>query len=203
MNQKPPVVSALGAVPKLNSEDVHLIHDCSMPKGKSFNSYSEVNSFKFQTLDDAIKLLKPGYFMSKIDLKSLYRSVRIHPSNYTGTGLKWRLKGGKVKVTYFVDTRLPFGGKHSPEISNRLTQTVRWIMAKKGFEAIVVYLNDILVIGKSMEACQAAFNSLLSLPRNLGLWINWKRLVCPTQKLVFWVCCSTRFNVLCHCMRLN
>ena len=111
VNEKSPVVSALGAVPKPDSEDVRLIHDCSMPKGKGFNSYFKVNSFKFQTLDDAIKLLKPGYFMSKIDLKSTYRSVPIHPSNYAGTGLKWRFKGGKVKFTYFVDTRLPFGGK--------------------------------------------------------------------------------------------
>ena len=105
VKEKPPVVSALGAVPKPDSEDVRLIHDCSMPKGKGFNSYSKVNSFEFQTLDDAIKLLKPGYFMSKIDLKSAYRSVPIHPSNYAGTGLKWRFKGGKVKFTYFVDTR--------------------------------------------------------------------------------------------------
>ena len=203
VNEKPPVVSALGAVPKPDSEDVRLTHDCSMPKGKGFNSYSKVNSFKFQTLDDAIKLLKPGYFMSKIDLKSAYRSVLIHPSNYAGTGLKWRFKGGKVKFTYFVDTRLPFGGKRSPEIFDRLTQAVRRIMAKKGFEAIVVYLDDFLVIGESMEACQAAFDSLLSLLQNLGFPINWKKVVCPTQRLFFWVCCSTRFSVLCHCLRLN
>ena len=206
MNEKPPVVSALGAVLKPDSEDVRLILDCSMPKGKGFNSYSKVNSFKFQTLDDAIKLLKPGYFMSKIDLKSAYRSVPIHPSNYAGTRLKWRFKGGKVKFTYFVDTiaRLPFGGKRSPEIFNRLTQAVKRIMAKKGFEAIVVYLDDFLVIGESMEACQAAFDSLLSLPQNLGFRINWKKVVYPTQRLVFFlVCCSTRFSVLCHCLRLN
>ena len=92
VNEKPPVVGALSAVPKPDSEDVHLIHDCSMPKGKGFNSYSKVNSFKFQTLDDAIKLLKPGYFMSNIDLKSAYRSVPIHPSNYAGTGLSGDLK---------------------------------------------------------------------------------------------------------------
>ena len=85
VNEKPPVVSALGAVPKPDSEDVRLIHDCSMPKGKGFNSYSKVNSFKFQTLDDAIKLLKLCYLMSKVDLKSAYRSVPIHPSNYAGT----------------------------------------------------------------------------------------------------------------------
>ena len=95
--------------------------------------------------------------MAKIDLKSAYRSIPIHPSNYAGTGLKWKFKGNKVKFTYFVDTRLPFGGKRSPEIFNRLTQAVRHIMAKKRFNAVVVYLDDFLVIGETKEACQAAF----------------------------------------------
>ena len=93
--------------------------------------YSEINYFKFQTLDDAIQLLQPGYVMAKIDLKSAYRSIPIHPSNCAGTGLKWKFKGNEVKFTYFVDTRLPFGGKRSPEIFNCLTQAVRRIMAKK------------------------------------------------------------------------
>ena len=95
------------------------------------------------------------------------------------------LKKVKVKFTYFVDTRLPFGGKCSPEIFNRLTIFNRRIMAKKGFEAIVVYLDDFLVIGESMEACQAAFDSLLSLLQNLGFRINWQKVVYPTQRLVF------------------
>ena len=48
--------------------------------------------------------------MGKVDLKSAYRSVPIHPSNYAGTGLKRKFKGNKMKFTYFVDTKLPFGG---------------------------------------------------------------------------------------------
>ena len=167
VQNKPTIVSALGAIPKLDSSNVRLIHDCSMPPGKGFNSYSRSNYFKSQTLDDALKMIGPGYFLSKIDLKSAYRSVPIHPSNYAGTGLKWKFKGNKGKFTYFVDTRLPFGGKRSPEIFNRLTQAVRRIMARKGYNAIVVYLDGFLVIGESREACQAAFDALLSLPKNL------------------------------------
>ena len=36
-----------------------------------------------------------------------------------------------------------------------------------------------------MEACQAAFDSLLSLLQNLGFRFNWKKVVYPTQRLVF------------------
>ena len=55
--------------------------------------------FKFWSLYDAIKLLKPNYFMAKIHLKHAYRSIPISPAN-----------------SYYYDTRLQFGAKSSPEI---------------------------------------------------------------------------------------
>ena len=81
-----------------------------------------------------------------------------------------------MKLTYFVDTRLTFGGKRSHEI---------FIMARKSFNAIVVYLDDFLVKGESHEACQAAFDTLLSLSQNLGFRINWNKMVYLTQRLAF------------------
>ena len=152
---------------------------------KGFKSYAGSEYFKFQTLEDVLKLMGPGYFLAKIDLKSACRSVPIHPSNYVGTGLKWKFEGNKVTFTYFVDTRLLFGGKKAPEIFNRLTQAVRRIMARKGFSAIVVYLDDFLIIGESELACRAAFGTLLSLLSNLGFEINWKKVVQSTQRLIF------------------
>ena len=78
---KPAIISALGAIPKPDSHEVRLIHDCSRPAGLALNDYIDTCPFKFQTLDDAIHLLKPNYFMAKIDLRHAYRSVPIHPSN--------------------------------------------------------------------------------------------------------------------------
>ena len=77
---KPAIISALGAIPKPDSSEVRLIHDCSRPHGQALNDYISTCSFKFQTLDDAVQLLKPNYFMAKIDLCHAYRSVPIHPS---------------------------------------------------------------------------------------------------------------------------
>ena len=123
--------------------------------------------------------------MSKIDLHHAYRSVPTHPKNYQGTGLKWKFKGNKAKFTFLVDTRLPFGGRRSPEIFHRLTQAVRRIMARKGYHALVVQSDDFLIIGESKEACQAAFDALLALLLNLGFSISWHNVVHPTQCLVF------------------
>ena len=46
------------AIPKPNSSEVRLIHDCSRPHGHAVNDFSGTWYFKFQSLDDAIKLLK-------------------------------------------------------------------------------------------------------------------------------------------------
>ena len=63
---------------------------------------------------DALKLMKQGYYMAKVDLESAYRSVRIHPDNYQATGIKFKFPGNQSS-TYMYDTRLPFGARKSPE----------------------------------------------------------------------------------------
>ena len=77
------------------------------------------------------------------------------------------------------------GSKKAPEIFNRLTQAVRHIMARKGFNAIVVYLDDFFIIGESQLGCRAAFETLLGLFENQGLKANWKKVVWPAKRLVF------------------
>ena len=72
---KPTIISALGAIKKSDGS-VRLIHDCSRPSGEALNDYAELErKVKYQSVDDAVKLLQPGYFMAKADLKSAYRYV--------------------------------------------------------------------------------------------------------------------------------
>ena len=164
---KPAIVSAIGVIPKPDSSEVHLIHDCSQPEGLGVNMYASVDKFSFQSIEDAIKLLGPGYYMAKIDLRHAYRSIPIHCSNYRATGLKWKFKSCH-KVTYFINTRLPFGGAWAPGIFHRVSQSVRRMMECRGFTAIVVYLDDFLVVGRTKAECQAAFEFLLQLLQDLG-----------------------------------
>ena len=131
-----------------------------------------------------VKLIKQGYYMAKIDLRHAYRSVPVHPSNYNALGLKWRFTG-ETQFTYLVDTRLPFGGRSAPGIFHRLTQSVRRMMARRGFDMIIVYLDDFLVIGKTKAECQAAFDTLRNLLQSLGFELSPSKVVLPCQRLVF------------------
>ena len=72
----PKIVSPLGAIPK-DDQEVRVIHDCSRPMGDALNNYSLHTSVQYQTTDEAYTLAKPHAYMSKIDLKSAYRSVAI------------------------------------------------------------------------------------------------------------------------------
>lgn len=184
VEDKPLIVSALGAIPKRGSSKVRLIHDASRPVGSALNDLATADPFRYQTLTDARNLVKQGSYMAKVDLANAYRVVRIHPSNYQYTGLKWTFKG-QAEPTYMVDTRLPFGAKKSPMIFNELTQAVRRIMAEKGYRNIVVYLDDFLVVESSYELCQETMNVLLSVLRELGFRIRYKKIEGPACRLPF------------------
>ena len=184
VHNKPHIVSALGAIPKKGSEKVRLLHDASRPAGDALNDYAHPEHFQYQTIDDAMKLIKPGAYMAKIDLSNAYRVVRVHPSDWEYTGLKWTFRGHD-KPTFMVDTRLSFGARKSPMIFNELTQAVRRIMAAKGFHNIVVYLDDFLVVEDSYESCKATMDVLRRVLRELGFRINYKKIEGPTQRINF------------------
>lgn len=184
VSEKPNIVSALGAIPKKDSSKVRLIHDASRPFGSALNDFATTDRFKYQSLQDAMDLVTKGSYFAKVDLANAYRSVKIHPSNYKATGLKWRFKGDK-QVTYMIDERLPFGASKSPEIFNRLTQAVRVIMACKGYSNIVVYLDDFFIVARTYRQCVATLNELLRLLRLLGFQINYNKIEGPKHELVF------------------
>ena len=181
---KPSIVSALGAIPKPNSENIRLIHDCSRPAHSNVNSYVTTQHFSYVTLDKAFSLVTPDAFLAKIDLKSAYRHVPIHPFNYSATGLAWQFSG-EHHTTYIYDCKLPFGASKSPEICHRLTQAISRFMTKRGFRTVLAYLDDFLIIGESESECEIVYNELIRLLGELGFKINWDKGVPPTQRLTF------------------
>ena len=108
----------------------------------------------------------------------------IHPKNYAAMGLKWIFEGDLVP-TYFIDTRLPFGGQRAPGIFHRLTQSVCHMMLRRGFLGIVVYLDDFLIVGRTPEECQQAFDTLFQLLLDLGFQVSPTKLVPACQQLTF------------------
>ena len=182
--EKPVIVSALGAIPKSDG-GIRLIHDASRPAGTSLNDHVLFDQkLRFQSLEDAVQLLAPGVYLAKLDLKSAYRSVRIHPSDWQACGIKWTFDGD-TDPTYMIDTALPFGSRLAPKHFHRLTQAVRRMMARLGFTGIVAYLDDFLIVETTFERCLQAQNTLISLLRTLGFSIAWHKVEGPQRILTF------------------
>ncbi len=179
----PKVVSPLGAIPK-DDKDIRIIHDCSRPSGEAVNDYSSHDPVQYQSIGDAYKLAKPGMFMCKVDLKSAYRSVAIHPVDYCLTGFCFRFEREEVEKI-MCDVRLPFGSSKRPMIFNRLSQAVKRMMYRRGYQNIVVYLDDFLILEDSYSKCLEAQRTLLSLLIRLGFQISWKKVVGPCQSIEF------------------
>ena len=85
-----------------------LTHDRSSPSGQCLNANAaKEDDLLFQSVQDAVRHLRPGHYMAKVDIKSAYRSVRTLPTSWSMTGLHWTLSGDS-SLTYMCDTRLLF-----------------------------------------------------------------------------------------------
>ena len=172
----------MAAIPKPDG-DVRLIHDCSRPVGSAVNDYCSTDwQQKYATVDDAAKCMTEKCYMAKVDLKSAYRSVKISEHSHQVTGLKWDFNG---KTVYLRDTKLCFGARLSPGIFHRLTQAVKRMMSRRGFDLVIVYLDDFLIISKNKHQCALALQELIKLLRKLGFNIHWGKVVDPTTKITF------------------
>ena len=121
-----------------------------MPSGRSMNDFADINPFKYQSVQDALKIMKPGYYLAKFDLSDGLRSVGIHPSNFKATGIKWKFYGDD-KFTYLVDQLLCFRGERAPGIFDSLSHAMRANMYSRGVHSLVYYLDDWLIISKNLE----------------------------------------------------
>ena len=121
----------MAAIPKEDGS-VRLIHDGSRPIGAAMNNYSQPDTVKFQTFQDACQLAKPFYYCAKIDLQAAYRSVPNHCDEYKATGLQWHFEG-ENKLMFLFDSRLLFGSNKGPSHFHQLSQAIWKCMMFKGF----------------------------------------------------------------------
>lgn len=180
---KPRIVSALGALPK-SSGGVRIIHDCSRPVGKSVNSaYESDGKLRFTCVKNFVRKLHRGDFMCKVDLSEAYRSCGVHPDDHGATGIKFKFCGNKCD-TYMYDTRLPFGAAASVTVFHHLSEAVKLMMIRRGFQNTEAYLDDFAFCGPR-DRCQSFFVTITGLLTRLGFSVNWSKCQQPSQVMTF------------------
>lgn len=105
--------SPVGLVPKgRNMGRWRMIVDLYSPRGRSVNDgiQKHLCTLKYASVDDAVRFILaigPNTLLLKIDLKSAYRMVPVHPQDWFLLGIQWE---GQT----FVDQALPFGLRSAP-----------------------------------------------------------------------------------------
>lgn len=85
--------------------------------------------------------------MAKLDIKSAYRLLAVHPEDRPLLGFEWQ-------GALFVDGMLPFGLKSAPKA---FADAVEWIVRRKELENVDHYLNDFINWGSAgFEECKGA-----------------------------------------------
>ena len=170
--------------PKPSSDHRRVIIDLSFPKGQSVNqgvsSEQYLNTafiLSLPTIDNITqKICKygKGSLIYKIDISRAFRHVKIDPDSYFLLGLKLD--------KYYLDTCIPFGYRHGSAICQRITDSIRHIMAEAGY-SLTNYIDD-LVGNATVSQTEPAFQKLKKLLQELGLTISQNKLVAPTTKCV-------------------
>ena len=139
-------ISRFGVIPKSHQPNKwRLIVDLSHPSNCSVNDYipKPLCSLKYITIDDAIHtILKYGQhsFLAKVDIKSAFRLIPVHPTDRHLLGMLWCQQ-------VYIDKCLPFSLCSAPKLFNIMADLVAWIATLHGVSLLLHYLYHFLLVG--------------------------------------------------------
>ncbi len=131
--------------------------------GQSVNTNipREFASVQYSTIKEAIELIQKhgrDCYLAKSDIKSTFRIVPLHPSQYHLMGFTWEGK-------YYYDKCLAMGLSSFCQIF----ETVFILKTMYGIIDVVKVLDDFLFVEKRFQSCQSNLSSFLQLCELLGI----------------------------------
>jgi hypothetical protein len=177
-------INRKGVVPKGHTPGRwRLITDLSHPEGGSVNEGIEAQlcSLKYTSVESvaiAAQRLGRGALLAKLDIRSAYRLVPVHPQDRYLLGVEWEGR-------HYVDSALPFGLRSAPKIFTAVADALQWVMLDGGVSAVDHYLDDFITIGRpSSPECQQNLDRILAVCAELGVPLDWGCLWQPTNSRV-------------------
>jgi hypothetical protein len=179
--------SPIGLVSKREPGQYRLIHHLSHPRGSnSINSgiSPEFTSVQYASIDDAVGLIQrlgTGCYLAKTDIKSAFRLIPLHPSDYHLFGFCWQ-------GSYYYDKCLPFGAASSCRIFETFSSALEWAakseINSKAEEALHI-IDDFLLGSRTQSAGQDTLHSFLACCHHLGVPIADEKTLGPHQIMTF------------------
>ena len=146
---------------------------------KRHNEAVSYHHFKMDTLQTAIKLMRPSCYMTSIDLKDAYYSIPIAPDYRKYLKFIWKDK-------LYAFNSFPMGLSSSPRIFTKLLKPFFSALRSQFGHTCLGYIDDSLYLGESYLECEEATFRTVQLLISLGFKIYpEKSIVIPTQVLDF------------------
>ncbi len=177
-------VSRFGVIPKGHTGKWRLITDLSYPKGASVNDgiAPRLCSLCYTSVDKEARAamhLGRGTLLAKLDIKSAYRLLPVHPADRHLLGVRW-------KGCTFVDAMLPFGLRSAPKIFTAVADALEWCCYREGVTWVDHYLDDYVTMGPGGSlVCQANLNRIMRVCHELGVPLALDKLAGPTSCIEF------------------
>jgi len=134
-------ISRFGIIPKRHQNSWRLIIDLSHPKSNSVNDGIPkiLCGLSYITIDaiHRIILLGPNSLLAKLDIKSAFCLLPVHPADRHLLEMEWC-------NSIYLDTCLPFRLRSAPKLFNILADLLEWIVTQKGVSDCLHYLDDFL-----------------------------------------------------------
>ena len=151
---------------------------CSINDGMPKDLYS----LTYITVDTAINYiltLGPGTLLAKVDIKSAFRVLPLHPANCHLLVMHWNKQ-------LYIDTCLPFGLQSAPKLFNILADLLAWMLNQQGVSPVLHYLDDFLTMDQAdSSTCHNNFTAIQHTYQKLDIPFALEKLEDPSHSLTF------------------
>ena len=141
--------------------------------------FVQLTRFKMETVTSVLLSVREGDFLASLDVKDAYFQIPIHPSTrkllrFTSEGTVYRFRA------------LCFGMSTAPQVFTRVFAAVSAWVHTHGIR-LLCYLDDWVVLSSSEREAKQSVQSPLSLCCTLGIVINKKSDLVPSQTVKYLV----------------
>ena len=177
-------INRFGVIPKMDG-GWRLILDLSFPFGHSVNDGINEEEFTltYSKVSNAIALIikaRRGALIGKVDVKSAYHIIPVHPLDRHLLGMSWQDE-------YYFDLKLPFSLRSAKTIFNSLADLFHWCLVNNwNILDLLHYLDHYFTLGlPNSDICASRLRAIDRAANEIGVPLSPDKCVGPTTCLVF------------------
>ena len=192
-------ISKFGVIPKGHQLGKwRLFVDLSHPEGASVIDGIDpaLCSLRYVRVDEIARHIL-GSEMAKVDIRSAYRIIPVHPEDRHLLGMRW-------DGMEYVDAALPFSLRSAPKMFNAVADALEWILLENGVRYLWHYLDDFITLGKpSMGEGEFHYRLVLEFCGRLGVPLAEERWWVQLLVWIIWELSLILRRWSCICQRAN